>query len=194
MSFSEKMRESLGAEGVRLEITLPDDSLRAGSSVRTELTMIGGTKSARVEALVVRIIEADRHWRSEDGERVDEADALALMDLVLTDAYEGQLTWGVYLATLQNEAARAATWEKFKTDFEQVIAKTPEIRKPQTARLVSYFCTSDEIDDVIAFVETQASLIPGYERRLAQASETARLCAAFRAEKGTELAAALEAL
>ncbi len=124
----------------------------------------------------------------------NEADALALMDLVLTDAYEGQLTWGVYLATLQNEAARAATWEKFKTDFEQVIAKTPEIRKPQTARLVSYFCTSDEIDDAIAFVETQASLIPGYERRLAQASETARLCAAFRAEKGTELAAALEAL
>jgi aminopeptidase N len=123
----------------------------------------------------------------------NEADALALMDLVLTDAYEGQLTWGVYLATLQNEAARAATWEKFKTDFEQVIAKTPEIRKPQTARLVSYFCTSDEIDDAIAFVETQASLIPGYERRLAQASETARLCAAFRAEKGTELAAALEA-
>lgn len=124
----------------------------------------------------------------------NEADALALMDLVLTDAYEGQLTWGVYLATLQNEAARAATWEKFKTDFEQVIAKTPEIRKPQTARLVSYFCTSDEIDDAIAFVETQASLIPGYERRLAQASETARLCAAFRAVKGTELAAALEAL
>ncbi len=123
----------------------------------------------------------------------NEADALALMDLVLTDAYEGQLTWGVYLAALQNEAARAATWEKFKTDFEQVIAKTPEIRKPQTARLVSYFCTSDEIDDAIAFVETQASLIHGYERRLAQASETARLCAAFRAEKGTELAAALEA-
>lgn len=123
-----------------------------------------------------------------------EADTLALMDLVLTDAYEGQLTWGVYLAALQNEASRAATWEKFKTDFEQVIAKTPEIRKPQTARLVSYFCTSDEIDDAIAFVETQASLIPGYERRLAQASETARLCAAFRAEKGTELAAALEAL
>ncbi|MBO6687705.1 MAG: ERAP1-like C-terminal domain-containing protein [Henriciella sp.] len=123
-----------------------------------------------------------------------EADTLALMDLVLTDAYEGQLTWGVYLAALQNETSRAATWEKFKTDFEQVIAKTPEIRKPQTARLVSYFCTSDEIDDAIAFVETQASLIPGYERRLAQASETARLCAAFRAEKGTELAAALEAL
>lgn len=123
----------------------------------------------------------------------NEADALALMDLVLTDAYEGQLTWGVYLATLQNQAARAATWEKFKTDFEQVIAKTPEIRKPQTARLVSYFCTSDEIDDAIAFVETQASLISGYERRLAQATESARLCAAFRAEKGTELAAALEA-
>ncbi|MCR9194788.1 MAG: ERAP1-like C-terminal domain-containing protein [Hyphomonas sp.] len=122
----------------------------------------------------------------------DETNTLALMDLVLTDAYEGQLTWGVYLAALQNENARAAAWEKFKTDFEQVIEKTPEIRKPQTARLVSYFCTEDEINDAIAFLETQASLMPGYERRLAQATESARLCAAFRAEKGTELAEALE--
>lgn len=80
MSFSEKMRESLGAEGVRLEIALPDASLQAGGPVQTQVTMIGGTKSARVEALVVRVIEADRHWRSEDGERVDEADALALED------------------------------------------------------------------------------------------------------------------
>lgn len=80
MSFSEKMRESLGAEGVRLEIALPDASLSAGASVRTEVTMIGGTKSARVEALVLRIIEADRHWLSEEGERVAEVDALALDD------------------------------------------------------------------------------------------------------------------
>jgi len=34
-------------------------------------------------------------------------------------------------------------------------------------------------------------MISGYERRLAQASEAASLCAAFRAEKADELAEAL---
>ena len=120
-----------------------------------------------------------------------ESDTIALMDRVLTDAYQGQLTWGVYLSALQNDLAGQAAWEKFKTDFDQVIAKTPEIRKPQTAGLVAYFCTAEEIDEAISFLQSKANLIPGYERRLAQATESARLCAAFRAEKGNELAAAL---
>ena len=94
---------------------------------------------------------------------------------------------------MQNTSVAAAAWDKFKTDFDAVIANTPEIRKPQTARLVAYFCTADEIDDAITFLDSKADLIPGYERRLAQASETARLCAAFRSTKGNELAAALEA-
>ena len=115
------------------------------------------------------------------------------MDRVLTDSYQGQLTWSVYLSALRNDNAGAAAWEKFQADFEQVIERTPDIRKPQTARLVAYFCTAGEIDDAIAFIESKASLIPGYERQLAQATETARLCAAFRAAKGNELAAALEA-
>jgi len=122
-----------------------------------------------------------------------EADVIALMDMVRTDAFEGQVAWGVYLSALRNEAARAQAWEKFQADFSDVIAKTPEIRKPQTAQLVSYFCTAEEIDAAIAFLTANADLIPGYERRLAQASESARLCAAFRTAKGNELAAALQA-
>lgn len=121
-----------------------------------------------------------------------EADVIALMDLVRSETFEGQVAWGVYLSALKNEAAQAATWEKFQTDFAEVIAKTPEIRKPQTAQLVSYFCNGEEIDAAIAFLTANAGLISGYERRLAQASEAARLCAAFRATKGSELAAALE--
>nr|WP_070958485.1 M1 family metallopeptidase [Hyphomonas sp. Mor2] len=122
-----------------------------------------------------------------------ESDVLALMDLVRTDAFEGQLAWGVYLAALQNKDMTGIAWEKFKTDFESVLARTPEIRKPQTAQLVSYFCTAAEIDEATSFLHGQAGLIPGYERRLAQASESARLCAAFRAEKADELAQALQA-
>lgn len=120
-----------------------------------------------------------------------EADMLALMDLVQTEAFQGQEAWSVYLAAVGNETAQAAAWEKFKTDFDAVLARTPEIRKPQTARVVATFCDAQAIDDAISFIERKADLIPGYERRLAQAAESARLCAAFRDAKANELAEAL---
>ena len=120
-----------------------------------------------------------------------EADMLALMDLVKTDAFQGQETWGTYLAALKNKSAGSAAWTKFKADFDAVIERTPDIRKPQTAGVVANFCTAEAIEDAISFIESKAALMPGYERRLAQASETAQLCAAFRAEKGNELAEAL---
>lgn len=123
--------------------------------------------------------------------KASETDMLALMDLVQTDAFQGQEAWSVFLAATENKTAGAAAWEKFKTDFDAILARTPEIRKPQTAAVVSDFCETDLIEDAIAFIESKADLIPGYERRLAQASESARLCAAFRAEKADELATAL---
>jgi alanyl aminopeptidase len=194
----ERARLSAGAAAYVGVINAPDPSALTPDLVQTAIRIAAENDDGAFFQAALDYAESATNQRERRqifytlAQKGSEADALALMDLVLTDAYEGQLTWGVYLAALQNEVARATTWEKFKTDFEQVIAKTPEIRKPQTARLVSYFCSADEIDDAIAFVETQASLIPGYERRLAQATESARLCAAFRAEKGTELAAALE--
>src|SRR5688500_14209117 len=80
MSFSEKMRDSLGAEGVRLEIKPPTGTIVAGNTVAATVTMAGGPKPARVDALVVRIVEADRHWLSDGGARIDEEEAQALAD------------------------------------------------------------------------------------------------------------------
>jgi sporulation-control protein spo0M len=80
MSFSEKMRDSLGAEGVRLEVQPPASSLVAGNTAEATVTMRGGTKPARVDALTVRIVEADRHWLSESGARIDEEEAQSLAD------------------------------------------------------------------------------------------------------------------
>ena len=123
--------------------------------------------------------------------KASEADLLTLMDLVQTEAFQGQEAWSVYLAALDNDNHAQVAWRKFQADFDAVIARTPEIRKAQTAGLVANFCEADAIDDAIAFIESKAGLIPGYERRLAQASESARLCAAFRAEKADELAQAV---
>jgi aminopeptidase N len=124
--------------------------------------------------------------------KASEADMLELMTLVQGDDFQGQEAWTVALSALGNKKAQSAAWEKFKTDFDAIIARTPEVRKPQTGTAVSNFCDTETIDEVVAFLESKADLISGYERRLAQSAESARLCAAFRAEKGEELAAALK--
>lgn len=82
MSFSEKMRESLGAGGVGLKVapTAEEASVTAGTALRANVTLDGGNRSAHVDALVLRLIEADRHWTDADGNRIEEADAAALED------------------------------------------------------------------------------------------------------------------
>jgi sporulation-control protein spo0M len=81
MGFSEKMRESLGAEGARVQVKAPDAVVGRGEVASAAITITGGTRPATVEALIVRIVEADRHWvRNDDGARVSEEEAQALGD------------------------------------------------------------------------------------------------------------------
>lgn len=80
MGFSEKMRDSLGAEGAKLEVTAPSGKVATGSAISVRVAIVGGTKPAIVDALVVRVVEADRHWVDLDGNTVSEADAQAKSD------------------------------------------------------------------------------------------------------------------
>ena len=121
-----------------------------------------------------------------------QADMLDLMTLVQGDDFQGQEAWSVSLAALSNDNGRGAAWDKLKAGFDTIIARTPEIRKPQTAGLVRNFCEAEALAEAIAFVKAKSDLMPGYERPLAQATESAELCVAFRAAKGAELAAALK--
>ncbi|MBV1862679.1 MAG: sporulation protein [Nannocystaceae bacterium] len=78
MSFSEKMRESLGATGVRVRVTPSDDSLTPGGTLTARVELEGGTSAAHIEGLVLRLVEADRHWTAEDGGRFEESEARTL--------------------------------------------------------------------------------------------------------------------
>ena len=62
MGFSDKMRESLGAEGARVSVVTPEQPVERGSAATSTVVIHGGTQAARVDALVVRVIEARRHW------------------------------------------------------------------------------------------------------------------------------------
>ncbi len=75
MSFSDKMRDSLGAEGARIEVAPPTDAVAPGQAGNLAVTIVGGTRAATVDALIVRLVEAKRHWVAEDGSVIAEADA-----------------------------------------------------------------------------------------------------------------------
>ena len=62
MGFSDKMRESLGAEGAKVTVETSDEAVRRGERAPARIVIHGGTTPARVEALVLRVIEARRHW------------------------------------------------------------------------------------------------------------------------------------
>ena len=81
MSFSEKMRESLGAGGVGLNVSpLIEEGVPVGGRLEATVTLEGGTRSAHVDGLVLRLIEADRHWRDSEGAVILEEDAQQLDD------------------------------------------------------------------------------------------------------------------
>jgi len=75
MSFSDKMRDSLGAEGARIEVAPPTDTVAAGATGELAVTIVGGTRAATIDGLFVRLVEATRHWVAEDGSIIAESDA-----------------------------------------------------------------------------------------------------------------------
>jgi sporulation-control protein spo0M len=78
MGFSEKMRESLGAEGARLELEGLTGALPVGSTSTVRLIVVGGTRTVHVHGVVTRVIEADRHWVTDDGARMAEEHVCSL--------------------------------------------------------------------------------------------------------------------
>lgn len=90
-----------------------------------------------------------------------------------------------------NAAAVDQVWAAFKGSFEAIVARLPEVRKQQIASVSGSFCSVSKGEEARAFFESNAALITGYERRLAQGLETNALCAAQKAELMPALAAAL---
>lgn len=122
-------------------------------------------------------------------------DVTALLGAAMGEAFLGQEGLFIYYGALGNEdpAVKAAAWDLFKSNFDTLLGRVPEIRKPQMAGAAGAFCTNAETDAAEAFILSKADLIPGYERPLAQAVEGARLCAALKEAKAGELASALGA-
>ena len=79
MSFSERMKESLGSEGARVEVVPPESSVSPGGPATTLVRIHGGSRDAHIDAIVVRVIEARRSWTSAEGQSITD-DAARSMD------------------------------------------------------------------------------------------------------------------
>ena len=90
---------------------------------------------------------------------------------------------------LANQKAQSTVWPLIKDNFASIVAKIPLIRKPQMPKMASAFCTAEDVADAKAFFESQADLMPGYERSLAQGVERGENCSALRAATADDVKA-----
>jgi hypothetical protein len=84
MGFSDKMRETLGSEGTRVQLLTDDEGWSArvapGETAEAQLRLIGGTRTARVEGVVLRVLVRHRHWADGQGMSLTEDQARELDD------------------------------------------------------------------------------------------------------------------
>jgi sporulation-control protein spo0M len=87
MGFSEKMRDSLGAEGARLEVQTATGVIEAGETAAVTVVILGGSKPAAVDALVVRLLESHRHWIDGTGATISESESKTRADAELVPSW-----------------------------------------------------------------------------------------------------------
>jgi sporulation-control protein spo0M len=80
MSFSEKMRESFGVEGAKVEIEAAGEPVPVGGTAHAVVRIFGGTRPAQVETITVRVIEARRYWVDPGGRTIAEEEVARLAD------------------------------------------------------------------------------------------------------------------
>jgi len=80
MGFSDKMRDSLGAEGARIEVDVPSEPTPAGGRCRAVVGVVGGNKDSHVDGFAARLVQAARTWTDASGQPVSEQAAMAADD------------------------------------------------------------------------------------------------------------------
>ena len=117
-----------------------------------------------------------------------------LQDAVLSGELKGTEVVGVIFRQMVRTKTTELTYAWIRENEEAVIASIPETFRSSTVpALGQSFCSDERADEWNDFVLSHADELPGYERPLAQATETIRLCAALRNASADELAAAFSA-
>jgi alanyl aminopeptidase len=122
----------------------------------------------------------------------DPALAARLQDAILQGRFPGYEPLWIMSRQMSRAATTETTYRWLRENFDAVVPVVPEMFRGQfLAGLGSNFCSAERAKEWEAFIESKADLLPGYARSLAQAVESANLCAALREAKAAELVSAL---
>jgi alanyl aminopeptidase len=123
----------------------------------------------------------------------DPALVAKLQDAVMAQRFKGTESLGIVARQMVRPATTELTYQWIVGNQDEVIDMIPEsFRARVVPSLGNSFCSFERADQWEAFVTSHADRLPGYERTLAQALESARLCAGLKEAKGAELLAAIE--
>jgi alanyl aminopeptidase len=124
----------------------------------------------------------------------DPALVAKLQKAMLDGAIEGYNFVRVLERQMSRKSTEVLTYDWLVANGAKIIGMILEGRRStRFPALGQYFCSAGRAEEWEAFVEAHAESIPGYERALAQATESIRLCAALKDAQGADLLAALEA-
>ena len=116
-----------------------------------------------------------------------------LQAILLTGKFKGVEFRDIVRRQMARRASIEPTYTWLKENTETIIGMMPgALTGGIVPTLGRSFCTTDRADEWHAFITSHADKLPGYERDLAQATESIRLCAALREAGAAELVAAFE--
>jgi len=116
-----------------------------------------------------------------------------LQAILLTGKFKGVEFRGIVRRQMARRASIDLTYAWLRENTETIIGMMPgALTGGIVPTLGRSFCTVDRADEWHAFITSHADKLPGYERDLAQATESIRLCAALREARASELVAAFE--
>jgi alanyl aminopeptidase len=114
--------------------------------------------------------------RAEDPVLVAKLQA-ALMD----QSFKGSEALGIIFRQMARAKTTELTYAWILENYEEIVGQIPEsFRSNVIPAFGGSFCSNERADEWQAFVEARGEQLPGYERDLAQATESVRLCAALR--------------
>ncbi len=107
---------------------------------------------------------------------------------VLAGDFKGTEMLGVVFRQMGRPATTEQTYSWLQENGKAIIAMIPEtFRSNIFPGFGGAFCSNERADEWQKFVKSHAAELPGYERDLAQATESIRLCAALKKASGADL-------
>lgn len=127
--------------------------------------------------------------------RVEDPELAAkLQAAVLNDSFKGSEAFGIMNRQMVRAATTELTYAWLLENYDAIIEKIPQsFRGNIVPGFGGAFCSRQRADEWEAFIESHADELPGYERDLAQATESVRLCAALREASEDDLVEAFAA-